>query len=106
MTAKAQNGQGGEHRQERGPWKLSVDTKPFSSDQPVLTGAQIKALAQADPTAGLFLESHGHEPNQQIADGQSVDLRSPGREHFFTAPGATFGLGEGKPLPDRGREVA
>ncbi len=73
------------------PYHFSVDGKQFSSEVPVLTGAQIKARAQVDPSFGLFLEGHGNNPDRQIADGESVDLRAPGVEKFYTAPPATFG---------------
>lgn len=72
-------------------FKFTVDGKALESEQPVLTGAQIKALAQIDPSFGLFIEGRGQQPDQQIADSQSVDLRQPGRERFYTAPPATFG---------------
>lgn len=73
-------------------YKFAVDGRPFESEQPILTGAQIKAKASVDPSFGLFLEGHGHHPDEQIGDGQKVDLREPGREKFYTAPPATFGL--------------
>jgi hypothetical protein len=86
-------GQSGEHQSGRdhAPFKFSVDGRPFESDKPVLTGAQIKARASVDPSFGLFLEGHGHAPDQAIGDNQSVDLREPGRELFYTAPPANFG---------------
>lgn len=74
------------------PYKFSVDDRPFESEEPVLTGAQIKARASVDPSFGLFLEGRGKDPDQQIGDGQSVDLRHPGRERFYTAPPANFGI--------------
>jgi hypothetical protein len=82
-----------EHRggRDHAPFKFSVDDRPFESDQPVLTGAQIKARASVDPSFGLFLEGRGQAPDQQIADSQPVDLREPGRERFYTAPPANFG---------------
>lgn len=82
--------QHGEGR-DRAPFKFSVDGRPFESDQPVLTGAQIKVRASVDPSFGLFLESRGQAPDQQIGDNAGVDLRQPGRERFYTAPPANFG---------------
>ena len=76
---------------DRGPFKFSVDGRPFESDKPVLTGAEIKARASVDPSFGLFLESRGGAPDQQIGDNDAVDLRQPGRERFYTAPPANFG---------------
>jgi len=72
-------------------FKFSVDGRHYESEQPVLTGQQIKARAGVDASFGLFIEGHGHGPDQQIADTQSVDLRMPGLEHFYTAPPATYG---------------
>lgn len=75
------------HRQ----FRFQVDGSPFSSDEPVLTGAQIKAIASVDPQFGLFLEGHGHDPDRQIGDSETVDLRAPGVERFHTVPPANFG---------------
>jgi hypothetical protein len=77
--------------QDHPPFKFSVDSRPFESDQPVLTGAQIKARASVDPSFGLFLEGRDQAPDQQIGDSEPVDLRKPGRERFYTAPPANFG---------------
>lgn len=76
---------------DHAPYKFSVDNRPFETDQPMLTGAQIKARASVDPSFGLFLEAHGQAADEQIADRQSVDFREPGRERFYTAPPANFG---------------
>jgi hypothetical protein len=73
------------------PFKFTVDGRPYESDDPTLTGQQIKRLAGVDASFGLFLEGHGHHPDQPIADTEKVDLRAPGKEHFFSAPPATYG---------------
>lgn len=72
-------------------FKFSVDNKAFESEQSQLTGAQVKALAQIDPTFGLFLEGRGKDPDQPVVDGDTVDLSQPGREQFYTVPPATYG---------------
>jgi hypothetical protein len=72
-------------------FKFSVDNKPLESEHAHLTGAQIKALAQVDPTYGLQLEGHGHDPDRFITDSDLVDLSKPGREHFHAVPPATYG---------------
>ena len=72
-------------------YKFTVDDRPFESDQPTLTGAQIKARASVDPNFGLFLEGLRNRPDERISDDQTVDLTKPGREKFYTAPPATFG---------------
>lgn len=73
------------------PFKFMVDNKPLESDDAMLTGAQIKARAGIDPTFGLFLEGKGKDADQSISDNQTVDLSEPGREHFYSAPPATYG---------------
>ena len=80
------------HGPDHGPYKFSVDGKPFESPEPVLTGAQIKARAQVDPSYALYIEVRGPGSNRLITDQTSVDLRDePGRELFFTVPPANFG---------------
>lgn len=81
-------------RPKVGPWKYEVDGRRYESDEPVLTGAQIKARAGVDPSAGLFLEGHGHESDRPIGDGDQVDFRVPGHESFYSMPPATFGAVE------------
>lgn len=82
-----------EKDKDRGPekFKFNVDGAHHETDQPSLTGARIKVLAGIDMSFGLFLESHGNRPDQQIADSEIVDLSAPGREQFYTVPPATFG---------------
>jgi hypothetical protein len=86
----ASNTEADKAKPDRPPFKFTVDTKKLESPVAVLSGAQIKAMAEVDPTFGLFLE-RGHDPDKQIGDNEKVDLSHPGREHFFTAPPATFG---------------
>lgn len=74
-------------------FKIRVDDKPVTVQEPEVTGARIKEIAGVDPQFGLVLEGHGREPDRQIADGESIDLREPGRENFYTVPPATFGRG-------------
>ncbi len=74
-------------------FKFSVDDRPFETETEVLTGAQIKTLAQIDPSFQLFLEVPGESrPDRQIGDSESVDLGTPGIEKFYSVPPATFGL--------------
>lgn len=84
---REKGGESGEHRK----FHFSVDGREVQVDTQFLTGAQIKAKAGVDPTFGLFREGHGHQPNQQINDGETVDLSEPGNNKFFTVPPATFG---------------
>jgi hypothetical protein len=72
-------------------YKFTVDGRHLEVSRPTLTGAEIKALAGADPSVGLFLEGRGHAADRAIADGDVVDFAEPGREQFYTAPPANFG---------------
>lgn len=75
-----------------GEYRFQVDDgKPILSTDPILTGAQIKALAGIQPDYGLYLEARGNDSDTKITDGSSVDLRQPGVERFYTVPPATFG---------------
>lgn len=73
-------------------FNITVDGAVFHATTAVLTGAQIKALAGIDPAFGLFLEGHGGAADRPIPDGESVDLDARGREKFYSAPPATYGL--------------
>lgn len=73
-------------------FRFTVDDKPFESDTPILTGAQIKARAGVDPSFGLFIEGHGQGSDQPVLDNQQVDLRDKGKERFYTVPAATYGV--------------
>ena len=73
------------------PYHFHVDDRHLTSDEPVLTGAQIKARAAVDPSFGLFLEGHGNDADRQIGDADTVDLSKPGVERFYTVPPANFG---------------
>jgi hypothetical protein len=73
-------------------FKFKVNDQSFESEQSVLTGAQIKAQAQMEPSFQLFLEEPGDDkPDRQIGDTETVDLSEPGIEKFYGIPPATFG---------------
>lgn len=85
--AKAHNDSHGEAE-----YRFQVDDgKPVSTNEPIVTGAKIKALAGVEPKYALFLEGKGKEPDTQIYDDTKVDLREPGLERFYSMPPATFG---------------
>ena len=78
------------------PYHFHVDDRHLTSDEPVLTGAQIKARAAVDPSFGLFLEGHGNDADRQIGDadtgteailGRAFDIH---RESGTRRGGATF----------------
>lgn len=82
-----------EHKGGPKTFKILVDNRPFEMPQASVTGAHIKLIAGVNATYGLMLEGHGQAADQAINDDELVDLNSPGREHFYTVPPATFGGG-------------
>ena len=70
-------------------YKILVDQKPFDWEDRYITGAQIKALVGAPANYGVWLKMNGPEPDKEIGNDESVDLKQPGREHFFTGSKTT-----------------
>lgn len=70
-----------------------VNGKRYDTNQPSLTGLQIKArVPDWDPNHDLVLEGHGDEPDEVIQDNQLVSLaKDKGPRRFSSAPKATFG---------------
>lgn len=70
-----------------------VSAKKYETDQPSLTGLQIKALVPDwDPAHDLVLEGHGNDPDRIIGDNESVQLEhGHGPLRFSSAPKANFG---------------
>jgi hypothetical protein len=78
---------------KRKEFKIVVDGRQLESADSHLTGLQIKTLAGANTTFGLYLEGRGHDSDRPIGDGEIVDLKSHGKDRFYTAPPATYGSG-------------
>jgi hypothetical protein len=72
-------------------YKFKVNDKEFEEDQPTITGAQIRQIAEVPPTYQLFLEVHGDKPDIPIGNDDVVNLAAPGIEKLHTVPPATFG---------------
>ncbi|MBY3102246.1 hypothetical protein HFO69_31860 [Rhizobium laguerreae] len=74
-------------------YSFFVNGKKYETDQQSLTGLQIKAkVSDWDPTHDLVLEGHGHDPDEIIADDQSVSLeKEQGPRRFSSVPKANFG---------------
>jgi len=73
-------------------YKFKVNDKDFTSEQPTVTGAQIKQIADVAPNYQLYLEVPGAKKEDRlITDGMTVNLAEPGIEKFYTVPAATFG---------------
>jgi hypothetical protein len=78
---------GEEH--EKKAYHIMVDHKPHQWPEPFITGAQIRDLAKVDASYGVWMELPGPTDDPPIPDNQSVDLRSPGVEKFFTGKKTT-----------------
>lgn len=75
-------------------YKFFVGNQKYETDQPQLTGAQIKAYApDVPPGTKLSLEGHGNEPDRILADDElvSLDERHGGPRRFTLVPPANFG---------------
>lgn len=69
-----------------------VNGVKYETDQPKLTGLQIKArVPNWDASHDLVLEGHGDEPDRVIADDELVDLDVPHKRRFSSVPKANFG---------------
>jgi hypothetical protein len=71
-----------------------VDGKQYETNQPNLTGAQIKAMVTGfNPAYQLFLEEHGDHPDRPVADTENISLDPAhhGVRKFYSVPPATFG---------------
>lgn len=75
------------------PIPFFVDGKEFSSTEESITGLKIKEIAGVPAGYQLFEETQGSEPDKQISDTESVNLKHGKEKHFFAVPPATFGLG-------------
>ncbi len=73
-------------------YKFKVDDREFSEDQPTITGAQIRQIAEIPPAYQLFQEVRGEKKeDRQIGNDDIVNLAAPGIEKLYTVPPATFG---------------
>jgi hypothetical protein len=70
-----------------------VNGVKYVTDQPALTGLQIKArVSDWDQSHDLVLEGHGHDPDQVIRDDEVVQLDvQGGPRRFSSVPKANFG---------------
>lgn len=86
-------GQGGGKPDKPKTYSFFVGREKFETDQPVLTGLQIKAkVADWDPTHDLVLEGHGDDPDRVIRDDETVSLeKEHGPLRFSSVPKANFG---------------
>jgi hypothetical protein len=79
-----------EEKKPHPKYHFFVDAKRYETDDVSLTGAQIKSIANIDPTYQLFLEETGDHPDRALSDGEAVNLEHQ-TKHFYAVPPATFG---------------
>lgn len=65
-------------------YHLMINGTNHKWEQPLILGSQIKQLGGIEPTADLYLEGKGHQPDELIADEQQVNLSNPGIEKFYS----------------------
>ena len=63
---------------------LMINGVNYKREHPLITGSEIKNLGRIDPSAELYLQSKGQNPDQLIQDNQVVDLSNPGIEKFYS----------------------
>ena len=65
---------------------IHISKKMYTTDQPQLTGTQLRLLA--DPAIGsnrsLWLETPGPDDDDEIDDDEIVEIRNG--MHFYTSP--------------------
>ena len=76
-----------------------VDGKPYESKEKLITGAQLREVAQIGPKLRIFLEKHreenvknAHAPDREIHNTYSIDLSAQGEEKFYTLPHPTMDI--------------
>mgnify|MGYP000847094624 FL=1 len=69
--------------------RIFVNDQPFFAPEPVMTGAEILAMAGLPEGNHLFLEVPGPEDDRQIRPDEPVKLKSGMK--FYDVPVGTFG---------------
>ena len=65
-------------------FQIIIDKQNFTWSEQFITGAQLKTLGGIDPEDEVYLEKHGSQEDELIADEAIVDLSKPGAEQFFS----------------------
>lgn len=78
-------------REEQKLYKFMVDQDHFESPKQNITGAEIKVIANVDPSVQLFLEEQGPGSDRQINDDSIVELKQHGETRLYTMPRANMG---------------
>lgn len=70
-------------------FKIMIDQKPFEVENQLISGIEIKTLANVPLNYGVWLKVNGPDPDIEILDEMKIDLGESGREHFFTGSKTT-----------------
>jgi hypothetical protein len=94
LVTDKNKGQGGGKPDKPETFTFFVGREKYETDQPVLTGLQIKAkVPDWDPSHDLVLEGHGDDPDRVIRDDEQVSLaKVHGPLRFSSVPKANFGV--------------
>lgn len=65
-------------------FKYSIDNKPKESKEPLITGARIRVEGAVPTDYKIYLKVNGPGEDELIEDTSEVDLRKPGRDHFYS----------------------
>lgn len=76
-------------KQDKTKFSIQIDGEQHFVEQSSMTGSDLKQVAGKDPQFQIFLEGHGNDPDRQIGDAESIEIKSG--LHFYTVPPATFG---------------
>jgi hypothetical protein len=66
--------------------EIRIDHKPYEAPKPVMTGTELRALANPPigPDYDLWLENPGPEDDIKVGDAQPIHLKDG--MHFYIAP--------------------
>lgn len=66
---------------EKNNYKIKVDDRTYNVESSIMTGKQIKELADVSVEKDLIIQLHGHK-ERIIADDETVNISLPGIEKF------------------------
>jgi hypothetical protein len=66
-----------------------ASAQKFQTSESVLTGKQIKEIANISPGNPLFQDNFGNGPDSPIGDGVAVNI-AESVKHFYAPPPATM----------------
>jgi hypothetical protein len=80
-----------EHPDRKVQYFYFLDGNKYESDTSSISGATVRAKLPPEKAGyAIYLESHGHEPDKLVQDGDTFSVeKNPLR--FYSVPPATFG---------------